>query len=88
MADFSKQYVDRYLKGWPHDFDIDKQFLEIPNGHTMPIICEGFGFWGLQKDKDGKKYCLYEDDNGYTIPIPYENITDKTYREIKKPTFK
>lgn len=77
MADFSKQYVDRYSPEFSEwDFDIEEVFDEMPVSSFRAIICEGFGFFGLHKDVDGRRYCLFGDDWAH---IPYEEITDETY---------
>jgi hypothetical protein len=76
MADFSKQYCEKYDPEMPWDFDIDKEFDDMPFSSFRPIICEGYGFFGLHKDVDGRLYCLFGDE---WVPVPYEEITDKTY---------
>ncbi len=80
MADFSKQYVERYDSDMKWDFDIDEVFDEMPVSSFKPIICEGFGFFGLHKDVDGRRYCLFGDDWAH---IPYDQITDETYLNYK-----
>ena len=85
MADFSKQFCEKYMpEFFPGDFDIDELFQEIPKGHTMPIICEGYGFWGLHKGEDDKLYCLFEAEDGYTVPILYSEIHDYTYLDVRR----
>jgi hypothetical protein len=80
MADFSKQYCEKYDPDMTGDFDIDEVFDEMPISSFKPIICEGFGFFGLHKDDDGKRYCLFGDDWAH---IPYEEITDETHLKYK-----
>lgn len=81
MADFSKQYCEKYDStiGW--DFDIDEVFENMPIGSYRPIICEGFGFTGLEKDHDGKRFCLFGDE---WTKVPYSQITDKTYLKYRE----
>lgn len=76
MADFSKQYCEKYdpKLGW--DFDIDEIFEDMPIGSFRPIICEGYGFTGLEKDHDGKRFCLFGDK---WEKVSYSEITDETY---------
>jgi hypothetical protein len=76
MADFSKQYVEKYDPEMEWDFDIEEAFDDMPVSSFRTIICEGFGFFGLHKDVDGRRYCLFGDDWAH---IPYEKITDETY---------
>jgi hypothetical protein len=80
MAEFSKQYCERYEPDMTGDFNIDDIFLEIPVGSYRPLICEGYGFTGLEKDHDGKLYCLFGD--GW-VKVPYQEITDQTYLKYK-----
>jgi hypothetical protein len=76
MADFSKQYAERYDLEMPWDFDIEEIFEEMPLNSFKPLICEGFGFWGLHKEADGKRFCLFGEE---WARIPYEEITDETH---------
>jgi hypothetical protein len=76
MADFSKQYVERYDPDMGWDFDIEKEFEDMPISSFRAVICEGFGFFGLEKDKNGKLFCVFGDNWN---KVPYEEITDETY---------
>lgn len=76
MADFSKQYCERYEPDMIGDFNIEEVFDEMPLSSFRPMICEGFGFFGLHKDVDGRRYCLFGDEWAH---IPYEEITDETH---------
>lgn len=80
MADFSKQYCERYEPEMEWDFDIENEFEEMPFSSFKAIICEGFGFFGLHKDVDGNRYCLFGEEWGH---VPYEEITDQTYLKYK-----
>lgn len=80
MAEFSKQYCEKYQPEMNWDFDIDSEFHEMPFSSFKAIICEGFGFFGLHKDVDGKLYCLFGEN---WDPVPYEDITDETYLKFK-----
>lgn len=81
MADFSKQYCEKYEPDMPGDFDIDVVFEEMPVGSYRPIICEGFGFTGLEKDHEGRRFCLFGDK---WEKVPYLEITDKTYLKYRE----
>ena len=48
----------------------------MPFSSFRAIICEGYGFFGLHKDVDGRRFCLFGDEWAH---IPYEDITDQTY---------
>ena len=55
MADFSKQWCDRYDKnGIKPDFDIIEIANDLEKGHYTPIICEGFGFTAIARDEEGE----------------------------------
>jgi hypothetical protein len=83
MAEFSKQYCERY--DWamlPHaDFDIDEVLNNMPNASYRAIICEGFGFTGIEKDEDGKPYCLFGDE--WQGRVPLLEVNDTTYLKFK-----
>lgn len=56
MAEFSKQYLElKQWKDFPYDFDIEEEYNSLQKGSTRPIVCEGFGFWGLGLQDDGTK---------------------------------
>ena len=80
MAEFSKQYCERYDAAMPYDFDIEKEFESMPFSSFRPVICEGFGFFGLHKDIDGGRFCLFGEQWAH---IPYEEITDETYLKYR-----
>jgi hypothetical protein len=52
MAEFSKQYCDIWDHGFPYDFDIEKIAKDLTKGNYYPIICEGFGFHAIAKDRN------------------------------------
>ena len=82
MADFSKQYCQKYDPEMPWDFNIDTEFDRLEPGELVPIICEGFGFWGLAKEFNGDLVCLYDNAKGETVKVPYDKITDRTHKDL------
>jgi len=52
MAEFSKQYCDVWDNGFPYDFDIEKIAKDLTKGNYYTIICEGFGFHAIAKDRN------------------------------------
>ena len=52
MAEFSKQYCDIWDNGFPYDFDIEKIAKDLTKGNYYAIICEGFGFHAIAKDRN------------------------------------
>lgn len=59
MAEFSKQWCEAYDPELPWDFDLEQEFDRLKPGEFTSLICEGFGFIGIQKQLDGSKYLLY-----------------------------
>jgi hypothetical protein len=76
MADFSKQYCERYDPEMIWDFDIEEIFDEMPDSSYKAIICEGFGFNGLVKNKHGNRFCVFGDWH----EVPYEEVDLETYK--------
>ena len=63
MAEFSKEYCDVWDHGFPHDFSIQEVAKDLYRGNYYPIICEGFGFVAIAKDKDDKILLAFSDDD-------------------------
>lgn len=49
MADFSKQYDEKFAFGM-QDFDIMEIFDSLEDGKYISAICEGFGFIAIAKN--------------------------------------
>lgn len=62
MAEFSKQYCDVWDHGFPYDFDVYEIAKNIDSGNYYPIICEGFGFVAIAKDKNEQILVGFQDD--------------------------
>ena len=71
MAEYSKQYVENYMPEWQWDFDLYEEFDKLEPGEFASLICEGYGFIGIQKQLDGSWFCLYKDEKGRVVEIPY-----------------
>jgi hypothetical protein len=54
MAEFSKDYCEKYMPDMVYDFDINDILKELDNGYFKPIICEGYGYIAIGKSEDGK----------------------------------
>ena len=76
MAEFSKQWCDINDPDMPWDFDLDEEFDRLQPGEFTSLICEGFGFIGIQKQLDGSKYCLYRSGKGIK-EAPFESINSR-----------
>ena len=55
MAEFSKQWIDKYDKGgMKPDFDIEEVASGLGPDMYTPLICEGFGFIAIGKSQEGE----------------------------------
>lgn len=80
MAEFSKEYIEKYDKdGLQPDFSIEEEFEKLTTDHYITIICEGYGFIGIANQKDECKL-IYRNENSETGVdlIDYDNL-DKHY---------
>ena len=83
MAEFSKQWCEANDPQLPWDFDIEEEFDKLQNGEFVSLICEGFGFIGIQKQLDGSKFFLYRNaDTDELVEIPYQIDEDGTYSYV------
>lgn len=83
MADFSKEYCEKYDPDMPWDFSIEKTFNELSENNMIGIICEGYGFIGIGKVHD--KCILYFRD-WLTMKIdevPLEQLTEYYEQNIR-----
>jgi hypothetical protein len=62
MAEFSKQYCEIWDHDFPHDFDVYEIAKELEAGNYQSIICEGFGFVAIAKDKNEQILVAFQDD--------------------------
>ena len=83
MAEFSKQYCEKYdLAMLPYtDFDLEEILDSMPNCSYRAIICEGFGFTGIEKDEDGKPFCLFGSE--WEGRGPLLEVTHTTHLQFK-----
>ncbi len=85
MSDYSKQYCEKYGMGFKGDFDLDELFLQLKNGESMAVMCEGYGFTHIHKTDKGVKQVVFtnwaEDGDDYKF-IDLDKITDKTYKTV------
>jgi len=85
MAEFSKQYVEHNMPGWDWDFDLDVEFGNLEPGEHISLICEGYGFVGIEKQLDGSKFFLYLDRNtDQIVEVPYELANENTYKHVQE----
>ena len=92
MAEFSKQYCDVWDNEFPYDFDIEKVAKELIKGNYYPIICEGFGFHAIAKDKNEQILLGFlsnsENSDSSIVWQDYNNFMASQYKlleeELKK----
>lgn len=61
MADYSKQYCEICDPGFPWNFDLEEEFLNLYKGDQVPIICEGFGILAIGVGLDASRHVLTYD---------------------------
>ena len=76
MANFSKQWCELNDPEMPSDFDILEEANNIEFNQYVPIICEGYGFVAMGKDKYIGIVLAFKDDEG--------NIKWETYNNVIK----
>ena len=76
MANFSKQWCELNDPEMPSDFDILEEANNIEFNQYVPIICEGYGFVAMSKDKYIGIVLAFKDDEG--------NIKWETYNNVIK----
>jgi hypothetical protein len=75
MAEFSKQWCEKNDPNMSWDFDILDEADKLKPNHYISYICEGFGFAGIAKDKEGNILLGFSD---YDI----DRTEWKTYKEV------
>jgi len=88
MADFSKEYCERYDFEMPHDFSVIEIFNDLKPGYYKSCICEGYGFIAVLKTEN--EICQvafllpYEEEDEQMIKwVPFDQVTKDTYKTIK-----
>jgi len=85
MAEYSKQYCDKYDPGFPHDFDLDELYDQLKPGQSMAVICEGYGFTHISISEEGVKQVVYTnyDESGDDFKfVDLDKIDNKTYKKV------
>ncbi len=88
MADFSKEYCERYDFETPHDFSVMEIFNELEPGFYQSCICEGYGFIAILKTRDGVCEVAFplnyeEGDEQHVRWVPFDEVTKDTCKTIK-----
>lgn len=81
MAEFSKQWRDVNDPEMSWDFDLEEEFDKLKPGEFTSLICEGFGFIGIQKQLDGSRYFLYRDrKTDKIVEVAYNTADENTHK--------
>lgn len=85
MAEFSKQYCDVWDQGFPHDFDVFEIAKDLVKGNYYPIICEGFGFVAIAKDRNEQILVAFQDDEKNALVWQdFDNFMSSQYRILEE----
>lgn len=87
MAEFSKQWAEKHDPELNWDFDIEEIAYSLEPDYYTPIICEGYGFIAIGKDKEGEITLAFP--TGKTIieeGQTYDEITWHSYKELNNET--
>jgi hypothetical protein len=75
MADFSKQWCEINDPSMPGDFDILEEANKLNPNSYIPMICEGFGFTAIAKDKTNEILLAMKDwSTDTTIWLSYNEV--------------
>lgn len=83
MADYSKQYCDKYDPEFPCDFDFEELVPEPDQ--VCSVICEGFGSVAVKRELDGTIYlAFWTDDTMQDVAwVKLSEVTNTTYIKIR-----
>lgn len=85
MAEFSKQYCEVWDHGFPHDFDVYEIAKDLMKGNYYPIICEGFGFVAIAKDRNEQILVAFQGEEEDTIVWQdFDNFMSSQYRILEE----
>ena len=75
MADFSKQWCEANDPEMPWDFDILEEADKLQPDYYISVICEGYGFSVIYKDKKGNILLAFDNyQDGTTEWKPYNQV--------------
>ena len=63
MAEFSKEYCLEKNMGFEGDFSIKEIFENLEKDNHIGIICEGYGFMAIARNKEDQCLLAYRDDD-------------------------
>jgi len=83
MADFSKEYCEIWDHEFPSDFSIEAIAKDLHRGNYYPIICEGFGFVAIAKDKNDQILLAFKEEDSM-IWQDYDNFIASQYKLLEE----
>jgi len=86
MAEFSKQYCDVWDRGFPHDFDVFEIAKDLIKGNYYPIICEGFGFVAIAKDRNEQILAAFQGEEDTLVWQDFDNFMTSQYKLLEEET--
>ena len=88
MADFSKEYCDIWDPEFPYDFSILDISKDLQKGSYHSIICEGFGFHAIAKDRNDQILLgfLADSENTHSSIVwqDYNNFMSSQYKSLEE----
>lgn len=63
MAEYSKEYCIEKNMGFQGDFSIKEIFENLEKEDYIGIICEGYGFMAIARNKEDQCLLAYRDDD-------------------------
>ena len=86
MAEFSKQYCEVWDHGFPYDFDVFEIAKDLVKGNYYPIICEGFGFVAIAKDRNEQILVAFQDEEDRIVWQDFDNFMTSQYKLLEEET--
>lgn len=81
MANFSKDYVEKYFPEWCYDFSVGEIFDNLEDGFYRNKICEGFGFIAISKNNGICEVAFRTEKD--VVWVPFDEIDNQTYKQYQ-----
>jgi hypothetical protein len=84
MANFSKEYNEKYFPEWCDGFSVMEIFNKLPDGYYMTKICEGFGFFAIQNNGGVCEVAFLTNKNEIgEVWVPFDEVDNQTYKQYR-----
>tara|TARA_R110000868_G_C10874719_1_gene762509 strand:+ start:992 stop:1282 length:291 start_codon:yes stop_codon:yes gene_type:complete len=85
MAEFSKEYCQIWDPGFPYDFSVEQIAKDLHKGNYYPIICEGFSFVAIAKDRNEQILVAFQDEESDRIVWQdFDNFMNSQYKLLEE----